>query len=157
MFNEYIWQTYLNAGGKEVIDVFKNLCEADYSPKLSEVYRKLIESLHTSYCAAKSGVEYSADVLKNLFDDLDYNRVAGECAQIIELPEEKLTLRQIIRNLYNGMKGNSDVMGKYFLLIFLIQLNTIRRFCFYGYQIYASPIISNITLMFLKKLPRNLK
>ena len=49
MFNDYIWQTYLNAGGKAVVDIFENNLSNEYS----EEYADFISELHKSYCPSK--------------------------------------------------------------------------------------------------------
>ena len=46
MFNDYIWQTYLNAGGIEVVEKFRrNLTDG-----FSEEYADFISDLHKCYC-----------------------------------------------------------------------------------------------------------
>lgn len=104
MFNDYMWQTYLNAGGKDVVEAFRQLCEEEYSSESGDNYRSLIKSLHTSFCASKAGIEYAASVLKDLFDHINDGGIANECVAVTELPEEKLTLKQITRALYYGIK-----------------------------------------------------
>ena len=49
MFNDYMWQTYLNAGGKAVVDIFENNLSNEYS----EEYADFISELHKSYCPSK--------------------------------------------------------------------------------------------------------
>lgn len=118
MFNDYMWQTYLNAGGKNVVEAFQGLCEAEYSSELVSNYQTLIKSLHSSYCVDKAGVDYLASILKDLFDHLSDEGIVSECVPVTELPEERLTLKQTTRTLYNGIKkefqGDDQVVFAHF-------------------------------------------
>lgn len=68
MFNDYIWQLYLNAGGKGVVSMF----ERNLTIGLSDDYAKFITELRKSYCPLKSVLDCtSKDLLElsQLFDE----------------------------------------------------------------------------------------
>lgn len=68
MFNDYIWQLYLNAGGKDVVSMF----ERNLTIGLSDDYAKFITELRKSYCPLKSVLDCtSKDLLElsQLFDE----------------------------------------------------------------------------------------
>lgn len=65
MFNDYIWQTYLNAGGKAVVENFENNLSNEYS----EEYADFITELHKSYCPSKSIQSKLKEELLDVFAD----------------------------------------------------------------------------------------
>ena len=61
MFNDYIWQTHLHTGGREIVEKFKSNL-ADY---FSEEYADFITDLHKCYClsiAINSGISIKVHV-----------------------------------------------------------------------------------------------
>lgn len=66
MFNEYVWQLYLKAGGENVVRVFKdNLTET-----FSESYPRFIANLQKVYCPSSSLTSSTAQELLDLCNDL---------------------------------------------------------------------------------------
>lgn len=64
MFNNYVWNTYLNAGGKDVVELFeRNLTKA-----YTKEYAEKIYEFHKSYCPSSVINERLRDELTNLID-----------------------------------------------------------------------------------------
>lgn len=49
MFNNYIWQLYLNGPGKEAIKIFKENLQNTYTDN----YKDFIYKLHKEYCPSE--------------------------------------------------------------------------------------------------------
>ncbi len=109
MFNNYMWQTYLNAGGKSVVDIFENNLSNEYS----EEYANFIAELHKSYCPSQSIrnnlKEELLDVFaeKNsgnyIFEDGDYSIESGlEYFFDIIIGKDKCSLQ----NLFSCFSGS---------------------------------------------------
>lgn len=66
MFNEYQWKLYLNAGGREVAEMFERNLTGDFS----EEYAEIISELHKFYCPVKKVTDDIENDLLHLFSDL---------------------------------------------------------------------------------------
>lgn len=62
MFNEYVWNLYLEAGGREVAEKFENYLTKDFS----ESYADFIDKLHAVYCPLE---EWLTDEIKGVCAD----------------------------------------------------------------------------------------
>lgn len=65
MFNDYMWQTYLNAGGKVVAQKFRSNLTGDYS----EEYADFISDLHKNYCPSEDINSLLKEELLDVFSD----------------------------------------------------------------------------------------
>lgn len=66
MFNDYVWQLYLNAGGREVASKF----EDNLTKEFRASYADFIRGLHAVYCPSKDILDGVSDELKDLYKDL---------------------------------------------------------------------------------------
>lgn len=96
MFSNYIWQTYLNAGGKDVVEMFKeNLTDA-----FSENYIESVCKLHAEYCPSKAILADTEKQLRELAEDIR--------AQMGLLDNGEYTINSALDFLYDGIKGGGD-------------------------------------------------
>lgn len=96
MFNDYMWQTYLNAGGKSVVALF----EQNLTGNLSQDYIEAIGKFRLSYCPEKAIVEETQQQLQDLSKDLNDNLVLLETGEY--------TIGSAMQFLYNGIKGEEN-------------------------------------------------
>lgn len=66
MFNEYVWQLYLQAGGEKVVRVFEN----NLAKTFSESYPGFVANLQRVYCPSGSLTDSTAKELLDLHNDL---------------------------------------------------------------------------------------
>lgn len=80
MFNEYMWQTYLNAGGEAVVEMFERNLSIEYT----EEYAERIKELRAAYCPEGVILNDSYEQLMELFDRLgeEVSYVEGDIAEI---------------------------------------------------------------------------
>lgn len=102
MFNQYQWNLYLDAGGGKVAEIFLKLIEEEYSPALTNSYTDIIKELHSAYSPETS---YIIENLKFLFDDLNNNCILEECLPLINLSDDKYSIKSVLENLHNSIKA----------------------------------------------------
>ncbi len=100
MFNKYMWDTYLNAGGQKTVDVFKNFIEdADM-----QNYSDTICRLHKCYCPTENITKKIQEELSSLCEDIPAGNIDYSCDLVLELLDApNLTNEAILRALYNGI------------------------------------------------------
>ena len=105
MFNDYIWQTYLNAGGRKVAKMF----ESNLSPEgYSEEYADYIEEFYKVYGFYGDEVK---DELLDLFDFLaDYEFSIGT---------DKKTIKSVMKELCKDLKETPKTSMERVFLIFI--------------------------------------
>lgn len=96
MFNDYVWENYLNAGGRAVSEMF----EKNLTGGFSEEYADEISALHKEYCPSKHIINSSAEQLLDLFNDLN----SGIC--ILESGE--YTIKTAMESFYMLLKGEEQ-------------------------------------------------
>lgn len=97
MFNDYMWKTYLNAGGQNIVDLFeKNFI----SENLSNEYIDCIGKLRGAYCPEKEIIEETNEQLFDLSKDLSEN--------LGLLENGEYTIESALEFLYDGIKGEDD-------------------------------------------------
>ena len=96
MFNDYMWQTYLNAGGKNVVSLF----ERNLTGNLSSEYIETIGKFRLSYCPEKTIIEETAQQLSDLSKDLNDNLGLLESGEY--------TIESAMQFLYNSIKGEEN-------------------------------------------------
>jgi len=101
MFNDYMWQTYLNAGGRDIARMFEtNLSEDGYS----ESYADSIKELQRGYCPSEFALDYTQKDLLELFSVL--NDGLGL------LDEGEYTIASGLEALYNGICGKEKLSAQ---------------------------------------------
>ncbi len=100
MFNEYMWQTYLKAGGKEVAEMF----EKNLTGNLSEEYIGHIGNFRAVYCPEKAIIEDTNEQLRDLAKALN----EGMCL----LESGEYTIASALEYLYTGIKSDEDFSAK---------------------------------------------
>lgn len=110
MFNEYIWNTYLKADGKNVVDFF----ERNLSDLFSEDYAHTICEFQKSYCPSNGCTEYLYSELKELCDSFnieDFGFLYG-CLSIAELQDCEYSIKNIMDIFYQGLNDSGTLSDK---------------------------------------------
>lgn len=152
MFNNYMWQTYLNAGGKTVVDFFKNNLSNEYS----EEYADFITELHKSYCPSKSIQnnlkEELLDVFaeKNsgnyIFEDGDYSIESGlEYFFDIIIGEDECSLQ----NIFSCFSGSMA----YFTTFLATEIPELFIPYYYKYNFNVLEKIAQVFDIYLPPIP----
>lgn len=104
MFNKYIWDTYLKAGGKEISEKFELLINSEMTEKGAKSYVETVRALCASYCASKVNLNYYMQTLQRLFHDALGDGIIYECASVIDMPDDaEYTIESILNCLHNGI------------------------------------------------------
>ena len=98
MFNEYMWQTYLKAGGKEVADAFEKFYTNN---GFGEAYADFITNLHKEYCPSQFVLDNENNQLLDLFNDLN----DGLCF----LNDGEYTIVSAMEELYQWISDNNTL------------------------------------------------
>lgn len=110
MFNEYMWQTYLKAGVKEVVDMFETNLVNNYSSNYaSEVFK-----LHKTFCVSKYISRYIKTNLLKLSFHISSNssNFRYGCYSILGLPDKSYTINEILHLFYEGLKRDKQSNAK---------------------------------------------
>ncbi len=99
MFNDYMWQTYLNAGGKDVVEKFRKNLTDEYTID----YADMIKKLYISYCPTKHIVDSTYSFLANMVKCIEDGDFPSGCISIIDMPEGDYDLREYLQVLYDGI------------------------------------------------------
>ena len=97
MFNNYMWQTYLNAGGSEIVKMF----EENLTENLSKDYISTINKLRSVYCPMKYILDGTTLQLEDLVNDLQNSYL---------LEEQEYSIASALQTLYDGM-SNNDILS----------------------------------------------
>lgn len=100
MFNDYMWQTYLSAGGKSVV----SLSEQNLTENLSQDYIETIETLRLSYCPEKAAIEETAQQLQDLSKDINDDLALLESGEY--------TIESAMQFLYSSIAGEKNRIAK---------------------------------------------
>ena len=110
MFNDYIWQNYLNSGGKETAEDFKNAVE-DF--KNLEKYADKIAALHKVYCPSKYLNQSLKQDIINLFNWVYSGELPYSCYELDCLPEGKeYTINDIITIFYKSINQPDEKLSE---------------------------------------------
>ena len=85
MLNPYVWKIYLEAGGQEIVDMFRR----NLGGNLTEEYVDQVSLLQKSYCIMDDIIEESAVQIKNLMDFYASQETVKDENVIIN-PEEQI-------------------------------------------------------------------
>jgi len=115
MFNEYMWQTYLNAGGKDVVAVFEQSVNDDFSEK----YVERISGFHKEYCPCNIINQNIERQLLELKDGCENDDFYYSCYEFLSTIEEKeYTQKELMNILYDSIKccdcGNDELVFEEF-------------------------------------------
>lgn len=62
MFNDFVWDLYLEAGGKKVVDTFKHFLDNN----MTSAYADFIDDLHKVYCPSEAVLESMSEELEDV-------------------------------------------------------------------------------------------
>ncbi|MDD7292879.1 MAG: hypothetical protein PUG83_05160 [Clostridiaceae bacterium] len=96
MFNDYVWQTYLNAGGKDVVEMFRKNFEEEFS----EEFIDNIVRFRENYCPSKTICNGTRTELTELLNDV------REGYYILE--EGSYNTETAMKYLYNWFKEENE-------------------------------------------------
>ncbi|MBP3377030.1 MAG: type I restriction enzyme HsdR N-terminal domain-containing protein [Clostridia bacterium] len=113
MFNKFVWDTYLKAGGKNIAKEFQIFYENEITKESSDSYLSMIYSLWSSYCASQINLKYYIETLDHLLVHVSNGQISYGCEAIIDLPDEKgYTIEDISNCLYNGINFDESLKEK---------------------------------------------
>lgn len=111
MFNEYQWHLYLNAGGREVAEMFERNLTDDFS----EEYAEKISELHRSYCPEKGITDGIENDLLHLFSDLIAEESMIDDNYILDcffIEEGEYTINSALDYIFNSDNDNGELISK---------------------------------------------
>ncbi len=100
MFNDYMWQTYLKAGGKNVVELFERNLNGNLSPE----YIEAIGEFRSAYCPERRAIKETAQQLKDLSKDLSDH--------FFLLEDGEYTIKSALEFLYNDIKGEENLSAR---------------------------------------------
>ena len=112
MFNEYMWKTYLNAGGKDVVKMF----EDNLGFEMKSDFFNFVAELHKSICAAPIVSKRICKDIKELYEDLHSGSFLYGCYSIIDMlnaKSSKFTLKNIMNAFYEGFNDTGNCKTNY--------------------------------------------
>ena len=110
MFNQYIWQLYLNAGGNKIVKCF----EDNLSNEFTAEYVSFIKDLHREYQLSASILDDETEQLRNLVDFFrNGNRFCDD---------EDFSAEEAMTVLYMALSENESVDAKETFSIFTYSL-----------------------------------
>ena len=105
MFNEYVWNLYLESGGKDIVSQFENNLTGEHT----EEYANFICKLHKEYCPSKNVNDELSNYLKQLFEDINSDEgLFYPCYTItdVKMSEDSFDdINKILNALFDGIKG----------------------------------------------------
>lgn len=104
MFNKYIWETYLNANGKDMVTLFEN----NLTDSFSADYVNTICELHKMYCPSKDVREELHFDLQDLCDGFhkkDYGFLHA-CYPVAQLPDDDYAIEEILDTFCQGINDD---------------------------------------------------
>ncbi len=100
MFNEYVWKIYLNADGKNIVDLFEKNLSGDLTPS----YAKSISALHKSYCA-------SSVIVDNLLNELETTYESVK-AGVYAFEDGEYTIDSAMSIFYDELKSEDGTTAQ---------------------------------------------
>ena len=152
MFNEYVWEMYLNGEGKNIVDLF----EENLSGDLTLNYAKGISALHKSYCASSvivnellSELETTYEVAKEgvyAFEDGEYTIDSAMQYLYDDFESEEGATEKSIFNAFSGLMS-------YFTTLYAKELPDLFVPYYFTYNFNILEKIANEFGMILPNLP----
>ena len=127
MFNEYMWKTYLNAGGKDVVKMFEDNLGFEMKPDFFE----FIAKLHKSICAAPIVSNRVCKDIKELYEDLHSGSFLYGCYSIIDMlntKDSEFTFENVVNAFYEGFDDTGDRTIKYMFSQFSLAISYYSTF-----------------------------
>ena len=112
MFNKFVWDTYLKAGGNDTVSVFENIIDGEYSTDVGIRYAEFIRNLHSNYCPCRRIVEETYSALRHLVGDIDDGFIAQACYAVAELGEVECETNEILQIFKKGIAGDEPFLAK---------------------------------------------
>ena len=114
MFNNYIWQLYLNAGGNLIVDKFKTLVEDVTNTNNESVkhYPELIKKLHKSFCPSKYLNDSLKKQLQKLIEDINLDNLPYPCDAYFDHPDKAYDFNGFLEVFYNRIKNEEQLADK---------------------------------------------
>ena len=110
MFNKYIWDTYLKAGGQAISDNFENFINSEITSESSKDYVEMIRKLCASYCASRGNLNYNMQVLQRFFDDVLGGGITYGCAAVVDMPDDaEYSIESVLNCLYDGINYDGSL------------------------------------------------
>ncbi|MGN0527669.1 MAG: type I restriction enzyme HsdR N-terminal domain-containing protein [Eubacterium sp.] len=100
MFNDYQWNLYLKAGGRQVVEMF----EKNLTGEFTEEYICYISKFHKFYCPIISITNEINEQLVDIINDLNYGYSL--------LDEGKYNILSALEFVYNGIKGEDNLKAQ---------------------------------------------
>lgn len=100
MFNEYVWQLYLHAGGSKVVELF----ELNLTNGLTKTYGESISKLRSIYCPMKGVLEGTSHMLHEIADDVQGGGTL--------LNEGEYSIETALQFVYEEIKGEENYSDK---------------------------------------------
>lgn len=109
MFNDYIWQNYLNSGGRETAKDFKYAVEEFENLKK---YADKIADLHKVYCPSKYLNQSLKQDIINLLNYVESGELPYSCYELARLPDGKeYTINDIIKFFYKNINQPDEKLS----------------------------------------------
>jgi len=100
MFNKYIWQTYLNGGGKEIVKLF----EDNLRDELSKSYIDELYKMHRVFCPSEQISQYVCYGLNDVLRDVDERTFYYGCYSVMDLIGKEYSTSEIMQ-IFLVLKG----------------------------------------------------
>ncbi|MBQ2847275.1 MAG: hypothetical protein IJC37_01085 [Clostridia bacterium] len=128
MFNEYVWQNYLKAGGREIVELFKNNIENEFT----EDYAYKICNLHKAFCPSKEVNRLLKTFLLQISEDLKSNELMYACYSFENLSEETdFSAQELLDVLFFGIDDGNHLSDKVIFEEFSIGISYYTTFLAY--------------------------
>jgi len=103
MFNKYIWQTYLNGGGKEIVKLF----EDNLRDELSKSYIDELYKMHRVFCPSEQISQYVCYGLNDVLRDVDERTFYYGCYSVMDLIGKEYSTSEIMQIFYDGLNEDT--------------------------------------------------
>lgn len=149
MFNDYMWQTYLNAGGEDLVAFFeKNMTKA-----YSKEYAKRIFQLHKAYCPSSFINKDCRMQLLELFQDARSEDFCSACYRILDLEEDdEYSIFDLVEMLYDEIKMINGFSDSQTLEEFVNGMAYYTTFIFILYPEISAPYYYECNFNVLEKI-----
>lgn len=132
MFNNYVWQLYLNSNGKHIVNQFKSFVEevTDTNNKLTNQYSNVIKELHKAFCPSKYMNETIGNQLNELITDINSDDLQYPCYAYFDLPDYEYGFIEFLNILYKAIKEEFNLTDKDLFSAFSSNLSYLTTFLF---------------------------
>lgn len=104
MFNEYVWKTYLSAGGETLAKFFESSVETDFSSD----YAHKVRDFHRVFCPCETINKLLHKELLGLVEDTETDNFFYGCYSVLDLYNAgERSLDKIFETFCNGLKDDN--------------------------------------------------